>query len=193
MKKSLFFFAAAAIALTACTNDDDALQTGQVQNSNRAVAFDTYTAGTTRAGDPEGVMTTDKLKSSGKGFGVFAMFQEDNAAYSTKAPDFMYNEHVHWSSGWTYSPLKYWPNETTKDSQSPAASASTCDGLSFFAYAPYVSTGTGETLNDGTGTMETNRSSSTPVAAYVSSPSAQTSGIISIYKETVATKDPLIE
>ena len=90
MKKSLFFFAAAALALTACTNDDDALQTGQVQNSNRAVAFDTYTAGTTRAGDA-GVMTTDKLKEF-NGFGVFAFYHNDGAVYTSGAhrPDFMY-------------------------------------------------------------------------------------------------------
>ena len=140
MKKSLFFFAAAAIALTACTNDDDALQTGQVQNSNRAIAFDTYTAGTTRAGDPTGVMTTDKLKQENKGFGVYG-FYHDNATYtSSLTPNFMFNEHVSWNGGWTYSPLKYWPNETNVDSQDPAATAyaSHKDKLSFFAYAPYV-------------------------------------------------------
>lgn len=155
MKKSLFFFAAAALALTACTNDDDALQTGQVQNSNRAVAFDTYTAGTTRAGDPTGVMTTDKMKTADKGFGVFAVYQDGvDYAASTKIPNFMFNEHVHWSGGWTYAPLKYWPNETTKDSQTsngsavmPGPSATNIDKLSFFAYAPYVSTCEGKTFN----------------------------------------------
>ena len=196
MKKSLFFAAAAsALMLTACSSESDVVQntTPQTQTTvqQKAVGFDTYTAGTTRAGSPEGVMTTDKLKSLNNGFGVFAMFQENNAADSTKAPDFMYNEHVHWNGGWTYAPLKYWPNETANDSQSPAAEAATCDGLSFFAYAPYVSTGTSNTL-DTSGSMETNIPSTDPVDAYVSSP-AQPSGIISIYKETVATKDPLVE
>ena len=197
MKKSLFFVAAAsALMLTACSSESDVVQntTPQTQPTTvqqQAVGFDTYTAGTTRAGSPEGVMTTDKLKSLNNGFGVFAMFQENNAAYLTKAPDFMYNEHVHWSGGWTYAPLKYWPNETANDSQSPAAEAATRDGLSFFAYAPYVSTGTSNTL-DTSGQMETNRTSTDKVDAYVSSP-AQTSGILSIYKETVSAKDPLVE
>ena len=186
MKKSLFFFAAAALALTACTNDDDALQTGQVQNSNRAVAFDTYTAGTTRAGEPEGVMTTDKLKTSGKGFGVFAFYHDgtdwagDGASLT---PNFMYNEHVSWSGGWGYSPLKYWPNETTKDSQDPNATAPALDKLSFFAYAPYINP-------NHDGTMITALPSTTTNARDFST--AETQGIISISRNTV-TGDPLVE
>ena len=170
MKKSLFFVAAAsALMLTACSSEDDALQTGQTkQAESRAIAFDTYTAGTTRAGDA-GVMTTDKLKEF-QGFGVFAFYHNDGATYTSGAhrPDFMYNQNVHWAGGWTYSPLKYWPNETIQDSQTDngPATSTAVDRLSFFAYAPYVSNGTGETLgtngstskltkawknNDGTG------------------------------------------
>lgn len=162
MKKSLFFFAAAAVALTACTSDNDLVQTGPQASlsESRAVTFDTYTAGTTRAGLPEGVMTTDKLKKEDKGFGVYA-FHHDNSKWATDQssikPNFMFNEHIHWttSGGWTYSPLKYWPNETLNDSQDPAAvmpgsatPGTQIDKLSFFAYAPYANlTATGTLSN----------------------------------------------
>ena len=205
MKKSLFFFAAAALALTACTNDDDALQTGQVQNSNRAVAFDTYTAGTTRAGDPEGVMTTDKLKTDGKGFGVFA-FYHDNSDWahdvSTILPNFMFNEHVSWAGGWSYSPLKYWPNETLNDSQDPNAvmpgaspydTGTYLDKLSIFAYAPYVATGGTNTLATKATNMETNRTSTDTKSAYeATTPADNQYGILRVSAEDLV-GDPLVE
>ena len=193
MKKSLFFFAAAAIALTACTNDDDALQTGQVQNSNRAVAFDTYTAGTTRAGDPTGVMTTDKLKTADKGFGVFSVYQDatkyGSLSPTNKVPNFMFNQQVKWSDAWTYSPLKYWPNETTNDSQtSPATSAHT-DYLSFFAYAPYVNlASTGSMITDDA--AHDADASTGKTDAYVEA--TPSTGILAITKEDYQ-GDPLVE
>lgn len=147
MKKSLFFVAAAsALMLTACSSENDVVQSASQQQSEaKALGFDVYMPeAVTRAGSPEGVMTTEKLKTPGTGFGVFAYYIDGGASYSTgvSEPNFMYNEQVHWDGGWTYSPLKYWPNETTKDSQTPAATATPVsnplDKLSFFAYAPYV-------------------------------------------------------
>lgn len=194
MKKYFYLAAVSAMMLTACSSDKDVLEptptpsTPTVVAQQQAVAFDTYLAGTTastRAGEPEGVMTTDKLKTTGKGFGVFAMYQGDNDyATATYSPNFMYNEHISWASGWTYSPLKYWPNETTKDSQDPAAStgAPSLDRISFFAYAPYV-----ELTTDGN--MTTARPSTTTPAYVEATPST---GILAITKQD-RVDDPLVE
>lgn len=168
MKKSLFFVAAAALALTACTSENDILETGPTKQATpQAVGFDVYTSGATetRAG-LEGTMTTNRMQRSetdGGGFGVYAYLTEDilpdageaNAtAYAGGAPNFMVNEKILWnptSLGWYYNPLKYWPNETDEDSQTTPA-AMTGDGtnteldrLTFFAYAPYVAADAGTT------------------------------------------------
>lgn len=193
MKKSLFFVAAAsALMLTACSSESDVVQnttpTTQTTVQQQAVGFDLYTSAATnsrRAGSPEGVMTTDKLKTLNKGFGVFAMYTgtTDYAAGSFK-PNFMFNEHIHWTSagGWTYSPLKYWPNETTNDSQDPAATMPDLEKLSFFAYAPYVSTGS-------TGDLNTNGASDKITNSWHAT---ETSGIMAIQDEAQVA-DPLVE
>jgi len=167
MKKSLFFVAAAALALTACTSEDDILQTGQTKTAaQQEVGFDVYTpaaTSVTRAG-LKGTMTTGRLQraeGAGGGFGVYAFLTEDETAdagideatanadaYTSTAPNvpnFMVNEKILWNNtnlGWYYNPLKYWPNETDKDSQSSAATMEGTDNhldrLTFFAYAPYV-------------------------------------------------------
>lgn len=145
MKKSLFFVAAAALALTACTSENDILETGTAKQATpQAVAFDTYMSNVTRAGDA-GIQTTTTLQASGKGFGVFAQHSagdgSTDGAYSkaNNPSNFMWNQHVSYdASAWTYSPLKYWPNETDNDSQTPQATSTHAEKLSFFAYAPYV-------------------------------------------------------
>ena len=200
MKKYFYLAAVSAMMLTACSSDKDVLEptptpsTPTVVAQQQAVAFDTYLAGTTastRAGDPEGVMTTDKLKTANKGFGVFAYYADGGADYaSSLTPNFMYNEQVSWANpngGWTYSPLKYWPNETTNDSQDPTATATSAkplDKLSFFAYAPYVST--------GTGTGKTLSSSGASGKITNSWYGSETSGIMAIQNEAT-TGDPLVE
>ncbi|MBQ7471772.1 MAG: hypothetical protein IJS97_05025 [Prevotella sp.] len=188
MNKKYYLFAAAAavLSLTACSSDDDAVQTKGAQTAavDQAVSFDTYTAGTTRAGDPVGVLTTDKMKTPGKGFGVFAFTTNNNADYTTTlTPDFMYNEHVHWSGGWTYSPLKYWPNETTADMLNATGHAVSVhtDKVSFFAYAPWVETKTGGLTSSGASDKIT--------TSYHAS---ETSGIMAITTEAT-TGDPRVE
>ncbi len=152
MNKKFYLFAAAAavLSLTACSSDDDAVQANGAKTVavNQAVSFDTYVPNATRAGDA-GVQTTATLQTAGKGFGVFAQYSNgtsttDGAYANTTSPsNFMWNQHVSYdASAWTYSPLKYWPNETDNDSQSPAATSTHADKLSFFAYAPYVAEAT---------------------------------------------------
>lgn len=170
MKKSLFFVAAAsALMLTACSSENDVVQNTTNQNTvavqQQAVGFDVYTPAATnarRAGVDvdglQGTMTTSRMQRSeadGGGFGIFAYLVEDTnggadaTTYNPAAPgtpNFMWNEKILWNNvnlGWYYNPLKYWPNETTNDSQNTNATMESgtvkhLDRLSFFAYAPYV-------------------------------------------------------
>lgn len=60
--------------------------------------------------------------------GVFACFTNGTFSESNATPNFMYNQKIERQpadGSWTYSPVKYWPGNTT-------------DKISFFAYAPYV-------------------------------------------------------
>lgn len=151
MKKILFMFATAALVLSACSNDAEvAVNDVAQQYGPGVVAFDTYTSSATKAAawsGKAGVMNTTSLKdteANGGGFGVFATYSDGTpGAYApAQGPNFMYNQKVLWNStalGWEYSPLKYWPNETAHDSQSPQATMDTrVDKLTFFAYAPFV-------------------------------------------------------
>ena len=149
MKKRLFMFATAALMLAACSNDGEvAVNDGaQLQSGSGAVAFDTYVQ-STRAAYSSGVMTTELLGNPG--FGVFAYHNQGTestqGSYSyTVGPNFMYDQQVSYGTAWTYSPLKYWPNETTNDMhavEGAAVSKHKADVLSFFAYAPWVAAST---------------------------------------------------
>lgn len=101
------------------------------------VRFSTYIAqnATTRTATQPLSNITDIASLRAAGFGVFGYY-DDNKRYdsSDDTPNFMYNQQVTWSTDrWTYSPLKYWPNETGTDE-----SDGRTDHLSFFAYAPYL-------------------------------------------------------
>jgi len=159
MKKLYSLVATAIIAagFTACTQSDllegtpEGLSTAVNDNS---IQFGTYMSkvGTTRAssGNP-GNMTTSKLKTTG--FGVLAYHTDEttwSTAKSTATPNFMWNQSVTWNSGnsvWTYTPVKFWPNDFSTDvvdqkqgaGQDNNSYGSKNGGkVSFFAYAPYV-------------------------------------------------------
>ena len=151
MKKSLFFVAAAsALMLTACSSENDVVQSPTNQNTvavqQQELGFDVYTSSATnarRAGRVN-VMTNETLQMTG--FGILG-YQTDNAGYvAGLTPNYMWNQQINWNNtnlGWYYAPLKYWPNETLNDSQEagmPTSPTGTnIDKLSFFAYAPWVS------------------------------------------------------
>ena len=114
--------------------------------------------GMTRATYPEGVATgvtdLDGLKASG--FGVMAVYTgtADYSASTGSTFNFMWNQQVTWDDAlgddyvtrWTYSPVKYWPNDHApaddqdNDSGNNPATGSGADGdkVSFLGYAPYV-------------------------------------------------------
>ena len=115
------------------------------------------------------------MQAAGKanGFGVIAFYTGETdypnsgaSAPASLAPNplkanFMFNQHVTYDTDhWTYSPLKYWPNEVANgavDTQTPAAAqGSTARGkVSFFAYAPWMDTfgSTGITKVNGKTTL----------------------------------------
>lgn len=71
------------------------------------------------------------------GFGVFACYTGLHTyAESSVTPDFMFNQHVHYSGGhWEYEPVKYWPAGEGEITQEP--DPANPHHVSFFAYAPY--------------------------------------------------------
>ena len=138
MKKTVIFISIAVAALGACTKIDTSVQRVE---SNEPLNFGVYVP-QTKAGSA-GEMNNEKLQATG--FGVIAYEKEGAYDGSTK-PTFMYNQLVEYaSSAWTYSPVKYWPNQLndngTTDGQ--GAWSQKAHTVSFFAYAPYVASATG--------------------------------------------------
>ena len=133
MKKNLLFAATMAAMLASCSSDDLSVQTAakqEAQGLENAVSFEALSQRSlTRAGYA-GAMDNDQLKD--KGFGVFGYYTDLNEYDQTSTPNFMYNQKVS-GAGWTYSPIKYWPNEYGSNAQSDDV-----DKLTFFAYAPYT-------------------------------------------------------
>lgn len=118
--------ATATMAVTSCSNDE--LTNAETANDQTAINFSTYLgrAPQSRAGVTE----------TGANMGVYAFLTTSKYDSETSmAPNFMCNQEVKSAakednSGytWSYTPVKYWPNNTT-------------DMISFFAYAPYNASG----------------------------------------------------
>ena len=137
--KFLFWAVVAAMTVTGCSQNE-VLETRP--DTNRTIGFGVYTGTQTKglvtdnATNPSegGTATTNGLKMTDKGFGILAYQTTGNYSTGGAKGTFMDNVHTTWnatggsgSGVWEYSPLKFWPGNST-------------DELSFFAYAPYVST-----------------------------------------------------
>lgn len=178
MKKSFLILAAAAGMFAACTNEDAVLDQPVAQQGQTPVTFGAYVPRTTTRAGFAGEVTTDGLKTTDgdlktAGFGVFAYYT-DNGKYddNLSTPNFMYNEQVT-SDGtkFSYSPVKYWPNE-----YGGTAISDETDKLTFFAYAPYVNVtpstgkvdpGTNKADTWGITALSRNTAAGDPIVKYV--------------------------
>lgn len=125
-----------ALAIAGCSQNEI---TEVRQDANSAVGFSVYTGVPTRGKDVSNttMQGTCDVTHYG-GFGIMAYYTGSKSwSEMTTAdlkPTFMFNQKVTYetsSNAWTYSPVKYWPNDTQAK-------------VSFFAYAPYESSETGD-------------------------------------------------
>ena len=189
-QKWYFLLATSALLLTACSSNDLAENPEKpvTQEDDAAVNFGAYVnRGVTRAG-ATGELTTNgtgnqttPAVSLMDGFGVFSYYSDGEPYSETSKPNFMYNQKVTGAGAgtaddpvvWSYTPLKYWPNEFGKKAASEGQ-----DFLTFFAYAPYVN------VIPSTGRVDKTQ--------YAGDEDALTSGIVGLTSNT-ASGDPYVK
>lgn len=135
MKAKHLMLAMTALAIAGCSQNEI---TEKSPDANPAIGFSVYTGAQTRG------TVADNAALQGSGFGILAYATgTSNWVGSGETPSFMYNQEVTYSGGWTYTPTKYWPKNTT-------------DKITFFGYAPYDDSGSsidkGITLSANTDT-----------------------------------------
>ncbi len=148
MKKFFTLAAVAALVLSACAK----VETVKVGSEDVPVVFGAYSgrnANITTKAAP--IANVANLASAG-GFGVFAYYT-GNTAYASAdvEANFMWNQNVTSTdsgASWTYSPVKYWPNN---DSNTTNGSATWTDKVSFFAYAPFTAVTSANKTTGSTG------------------------------------------
>ena len=172
MNKKLLTFAALTVVLAACTRNIQELDVVKEPVQDEvAIGFNAYTSrGITKAGQAGTLDDTVLKNGQDVGFGVFGYYTNGELYSETSRPDFMYNTQIwHNGSEWTYSPIKYWPNEFGSNAISEEV-----DRVSFFAYAPWVkvtpSTGLPlDATDEKTGIIGLSRNTATgdPLVKYV--------------------------
>ena len=183
MKKTfLAMTALAAMLFAGCTSSDDLTTRETITKANEAatpINFGTYMGKTgTRAGVEGDIISSDVLKGTTTtntsatvpGFGVFAVYTEGTSYndMNARTTNFMYNEKVYWNTNaWKYDIIKYWPNEiqagSVDDQTDPATGAAGKGYVSFFAYAPYVDSGSG---TNGITSMSSSNETKNPWIGY---------------------------
>lgn len=177
MKKLFLLAATAALILTSCAKIES---TQQIVEKNEPISFGVYAGRTADTKATYGDITTDNLKTSTDGFGVFAYYTLNNDWQSTDIPNFMYNQQVKYiasygtpadfieakyPSKWYYTPLKYWPNG--QNSTTYAANTTSADKVSFYAYAPHIATvNTVPASGQGITAMSSNSTAGAPSVTF---------------------------
>ena len=123
--RRFFLLVTATLLLVACQHEADEAAVGYVPSSE-AISFDAATGGTETRAVGE---INDNATLQAESFGVFACLTgKESYENTTVSSDFMHNQQVTYaSSAWTYTPVKYWPNNEDEH-------------ISFFAYAPHEAT-----------------------------------------------------
>ena len=174
MRKKICYLGALAAVLASCTVKEPLSPEAPVVNPvakadpvlldfgayvNRGIA--------TKAGAVGELNSSNITASEVDGFGVFAYYNNGELYNEMAKPDFMYNQHITYDgANWTYSPLRYWPNEFGSSAVSEEV-----DRLTFFAYAPWaqVTPTTGVVIeDDATGIIGMSRNTATgdPLVKY---------------------------
>jgi|GEM_PF-2826574 len=154
-----------AFLLGACADKEGEFFEQVAQERNK-IDFNVYTVGT-KSGTGSGAKTRVDLDiyidsthfKVGRKIGVFG-FYHNNSTWkdmdSLQKPNFMFDVPVEKVSAdttakWSYSPLRYWPNETgatavtdDKGNTIYTTESEGIDRLSFFGYYPYSETGDGK-------------------------------------------------
>lgn len=113
------------ICLMACSNEEPVTTTMTMDGMTPIAFRDAYTAQPTRS---SAAYSAEQGIDAGQSIGVYAYYHDNTTWSAAAVPNFMWNQQAtcqEKGSNFTYSPLKYWPNESE-------------DKLSFIAYFPYT-------------------------------------------------------
>lgn len=109
----------------ACSNEEP-VTTVTTMDGMTPIAFrDAYTAQPTRS---SAAYSVEQGIDAGQSIGVYAYYHDNTTWSAAAVPNFMWNQQatcLEKGGNFSYSPLKYWPNESE-------------DKLSFMAYFPYT-------------------------------------------------------